>query len=76
MGNNFNGAYKMLPQRLRNKVKDKLTTDVFMVQNLQTFYNKKNGKELITDFEWRQIEKIFEEYGINAKTGKLCQIAT
>lgn len=67
----FVDAYNCLPPKLRTVVKKKITSTVFMVKNPMTFYNKKNGKEKITEFEWNGIEKVFSDYGIDARTGKM-----
>lgn len=71
---NFNKAYNTLPQKVRRKIRNQLVSEVFMVNNSQTFYNKKNGLEPISEWEWEQIRQIFLKYGINAKNGKICQI--
>lgn len=70
----FNRAYKMLPPKLRKTVQERLMKDVFMVEHNQSFYRKKNGHEGITDYEWKGVQSIFSEYGINVETGEICQI--
>jgi len=67
----FSSAYQQLPPKLRAEVKERITKEVFMVNNAQTFYNKKNGREKITDFEWSRLQSVFSEYGIDVETGKL-----
>lgn len=67
----FNEAYQQLPPKLRSEVKERVTKEVFMVNNAQTFYNKKNGREKITDFEWMKLQSLFSEFGIDVETGKL-----
>jgi hypothetical protein len=69
----FDVAYSALPPKLRSEVKNKITSQVFMVNNQQTFYNKKNGKENITDYEWDKIMDVFAEYRIDATTGKITE---
>lgn len=44
-----------------------------MVEHNQSFYRKKNGHEGITDYEWKGVQNIFSEFGINAETGEICQ---
>lgn len=70
----FNDAYMQLPPKLRTRVKERITKDVFMVKNPQTFYNKKNGREKITEYEWNQISLVFQEYGIDIKTGRIIEL--
>jgi len=73
---NFKKAYDVLPPKIRKNIQERLIENVFMVKNPQTFYNKKNGKEKITDYEWMKIVEIFAEYGVNAETGELWQTQT
>lgn len=70
---NFDSSYRQLPPKLRAEVKERITKEVFMVNNPQTFYNKKNGREKITDFEWSRLQSVFSEYGIDVETGKLIE---
>ena len=67
----FNEAYQQLPPKLRSEVKERVTKEVFMVNNAQTFYNRKNGREKNTDFEWMKLQSLFSEFGIDVETGKL-----
>ena len=69
----FDRAYKKLPPKIRKNVQDRLIREVFMVRSPQTFYDKKNGKQKITDYEWLKIKEMFDEFGIDAETGELCQ---
>lgn len=70
---NFSKGYEALPPALKKQVREAIIRDVFLVKNNQTFYNKKNGKENITEYEWSGIERVFNELGVDAKTGKVCQ---
>ena len=69
----FKTAYDSLPPKLRKTVRERLTRDVFMVDNRQTFYDKKNGKVPLTDYEWVKAKELFAEFGVNAETGLICQ---
>lgn len=69
----FSHAYMQLPPKLRAEVKEKITKEVFMVNNAQTFYNKKNGREKITDYEWSKLISLFNDYGIDVETGKIIE---
>jgi len=70
---NFNQAYRQLPPKLRAEMKEKITKEVFMVNNAQTFYNKKNGREKITEYEWSKLSSLFNDLGIDIETGKVIE---
>jgi uncharacterized protein with HEPN domain len=73
-GRNFKKAYYALPLKERKEIRDLLTNEVFRVNNSMTFYYKMNGKQNIPDTEWVKIKKIFDDFGVDAETGEVCQI--
>ena len=68
----FLAAYEMLPAGIQSKVRERIQKECDWRSDF-TFYGKVKGTARIKNPEWKVLEEIFADYGIDAHTGKTYQ---